>query len=135
MQQKGALYRRNRVGHDRGDYYIISLARVQLYRNVVRMPSITSVNTTRHIQPPLPPTARLTQQVNLQRNPTPQSAPLAPVKIKDPCRNQQTSMQGEAKQNKLTCQANTALPVHVQSQTNVSCLKLHRIRFSTHVVN
>ena len=66
MQQKGALYRRNRVGHDRGDYYIISLARVQLYRNVVRMPSITSVNTTRHIQPPLPPTARLTRQVNLQ---------------------------------------------------------------------
>ena len=47
MQQKGAFYRRNRVGHDRGDYYIISLARAQLYRNVVRMPGITSVNTAR----------------------------------------------------------------------------------------
>ena len=135
MQQKGALYRRSRVGHDRGDYYEISLVRAQLYRNVVRIPSITSVNTARHIQLQSLLTARFVRQVNLQWNPAPQSAPLAPVKIKDSCRNQQTSMPGEAKTNKLACRANTALPVHVQSQTNVSCLKLHRIRFSTHVVN
>ena len=92
MQQTGVIYRRSRVGHDRGDYYIISLARAQLYRNVVRMPSITSVNTAkqRSTTATANSTAHSTDQPTIKSNTT--------IRAVSPCINKT-----HAETNRQTC--------------------------------